>query len=172
MVATRLGPPDPAGRRTGARQFARVWLEELAVTANGLKVAIALSAGTARSIAHVGVLKALEEEGIGVDLIAGTSGGALIGALYAGGIGIRRLEEIACHARWRDFAGLVLPRMGFLSSEGIGRFLVRQIGDPDFSELMMPLGIVTTDLLSGEKVVITDTLPLPPEKQTRSKPVF
>jgi NTE family protein len=130
--------------------------EELHMTANGLKVGLALSAGTARTIAHVGVLKALEEEGITVDLLAGTSGGSLIGALYAGGVGVQRLEEIACRARWRDFAGLVIPRMGFLSSEGIARFLIRHIGDPDFSELMLPLGVVTADLLSGEKVVITE----------------
>jgi NTE family protein len=121
-----------------------------------LRIGLALSGGTARAIVHVGVLKALDEGGIRVDLLAGTSGGALVGALYAAGLPLPRLEEVARHVRWRDLAGIRLQPLGFFSSDGISRFLIRQIGDLAFRDLRRPLGVVATDLISGDKVVLRE----------------
>ncbi|MBI1819360.1 MAG: patatin-like phospholipase family protein, partial [Nitrospirae bacterium] len=66
------------------------------------RIGIALSGGAARCIAHIGVLEVLESEGIGIDLIAGTSGGAVVGALYAAGLSIHKMSEMALHLSWRE----------------------------------------------------------------------
>lgn len=121
-----------------------------------LRIGLALSGGTARTIVHVGVLKALEEAGVRVDFLAGTSGGALVGSLYAAGIPIPRLEELACRIRWRDLAGLTMPRVGLVSSEGIARFIERNVGAITFDQLRIPTWVVATDLMTGEKVVLRE----------------
>ena len=87
------------------------------------------------------------------DFAAGHSLGEW-GALYAAGTSVSRLEELAHSVRWRDLASLTLPRMGFLSSEGIARFVARQTGNITFPELCLPLAVVATDLLTGEKIVL------------------
>lgn len=119
-----------------------------------LRVGLALSGGTARTIVHVGVLKALEEAKVRIDLLAGTSGGALVGSLYAAGIAIPRLEELAGRIRWRDLAGLTMPRVGLVSSEGIARFMERNVGPVTFDQLRIPTWVVATDLMTGEKVIL------------------
>lgn len=119
-----------------------------------LRIGLALSGGMARSIVHVGVIKALEEAGLEVSVMAGTSGGALVGSLYAAGISVPRMMEIASKVRWRDLAGLSIPRIGLVSSEGIARFMRRHIGECTFDELAIPIRIIATDLLNGGKVVL------------------
>lgn len=123
---------------------------------DSLRLGLALSGGTARAIVHVGVLKALEEAGVRIDLLAGTSGGALVGSLYAAGIPIARLEELACRVRWRDLAGLTMPRVGLVSSEGIARFIERNTGPVTFDQLRIPTWVVATDLMTGEKVILRE----------------
>jgi NTE family protein len=117
---------------------------------------LALSGGTAKSVAHVGVLEALTEEGIPVDCIAGTSGGAIVGAIYAAGFGVDELREVARSLRWKDLARLTWPRLGLLNNSGIARFLTDLLGDLTFADLRIPLAIVGTDLLTGEKVVFRE----------------
>jgi NTE family protein len=114
---------------------------------------LALSGGTAKSVAHIGVLEALTEAGIRVDCIAGTSGGAIVGAIYAAGFTVEELRDVARALRWKDLARLTWPRLGLLNNSGIARFLTALLGDLTFAELRIPLAIVATDLLTGEKVV-------------------
>jgi predicted acylesterase/phospholipase RssA len=116
-------------------------------------VGLALSGGTAKSVAHIGVLAALDEAGIGVDCIAGTSGGALVGAIYAAGVTVNELKGVAAALRWKDLARITWPRLGLLNNAGIERFLTELLGDLTFEELRIPLAVVATDLLLGEKVV-------------------
>jgi len=116
-------------------------------------VGLALSGGTAKSLAHIGVLQALEEAGIGVDCLAGTSGGAIVGAVYAAGFGIADLTEIAHKLRWRHLARFTFPKLGLLNNSGVRSFLTELLGDVTFDDLRMPMAIVGTDFLSGEKVV-------------------
>lgn len=119
-------------------------------------VGLALSGGTAKSIAHVGVLEALTEAGIPIDYIAGTSGGAVVASVFAAGLGPKELKTIAGSLRWRDLARLTLPRMGLLNNSGVAKFLTELLGDKDFSQLHIPLAVVGTDLLTGEKVVFRE----------------
>ena len=81
------------------------------------KIGLAFGGGFARGIAHVGVLKVLEEERIPVDFIAGTSVGSFIGAMYCSGVSAKELEEIASLVRFKDFARYTLSRMGFVSND-------------------------------------------------------
>src|SRR5713226_8937153 len=67
-------------------------------------IGLALGGGFARGIAHIGVLKALEQENIPIGFVAGTSVGALIGAAYCGGMSPAELEQVASRVRFRDLA--------------------------------------------------------------------
>lgn len=119
-------------------------------------VGLALSGGTAKSVAHAGVIKALEEHGIEIDYLSGTSGGSLVAVLYAAGRSSEELITTATGMQWSKLAGLTLPKMGFLSSEKIRDFIISEIGDVDFDDLAIPTAVVATDLTSGEKVVMRE----------------
>ncbi len=86
-------------------------------------IGIALGGGFARGVAHVGVLKVLEEENIPISFIAGTSVGALIGAAYCSGVTIAELEQIAARVRFKHFASWTLSRYGFASNQRMIGFL-------------------------------------------------
>jgi NTE family protein len=119
------------------------------------RLGIALSGGTARTVAHIGVLKALERAGVRIDCIAGTSGGSLIGCMYAAGMSLQEMERRALKARWKDIAAVTVPRLGFLSSARIQHFVEQTIGDITFSELRRPFAVVATNLGNGHKRVFT-----------------
>lgn len=116
---------------------------------------LALSGGTARSIAHIGVLRVLEQEGLRPDLITATSGGSLIGVLYAAGLDHETMVHLATEVNWRKLARVRIPRLGLLSNQGIEQFVIDAIGDVDFADLKVPTHVVATDLLSGEKKVFS-----------------
>ncbi len=85
-----------------------------------LKVGIALGAGAARGgIANLGVLQVLQEEQIPIDVIAGTSAGAVVGSLYAAGTDLDMLARMAVELDWNDLASLTITRRGLVSSEKI-----------------------------------------------------
>ena len=118
-------------------------------------IGLALGGGFARGIAHVGVLKVLEEEGIPVRMIAGTSVGALIGAAYCSGVTIKELEEVAFKVRFTTFARWTLSRYGFASNDRMVSFLTRTLKVQTFEELRIPLGVTATDFNTGEGTVFT-----------------
>jgi len=118
-------------------------------------IGLALGGGFARGIAHVGVLKVLEEEGIPVRMIAGTSVGALIGAAYCSGVTIAELEEVAYKVRFTTFARWTLSRYGFASNDRMISFLTRTLKVQTFEELRIPLGVTATDFNTGEGTVFT-----------------
>ena len=121
------------------------------------KIGLALGGGAARGLAHIGVLEVLEKEGIPVDMIAGTSAGAAIGALYAQGKDVSQIKEVALNASWRRLVSLVdltLPRSGFIEGTRIKNLLKSIIGDIKFSDLKIPLACVAADRRTCEEVVI------------------
>ena len=113
-------------------------------------IGVALGGGFARGIAHVGVLKVLEEAGIAVRLIAGTSVGALIGAAYCSGLSIAELEEVAYKVRFTTFARWTLSRFGFATNDRMTAFLTRTLKAKTFEDLRIPLGITATEFSTGE----------------------
>jgi NTE family protein len=116
-------------------------------------IGVALGGGFARGIAHIGVLKVLEQEGIPIRAVTGTSVGALIGACYCSGLSIAELEEVAHSVRFTTFARWTLSRYGFASNDRMVSFLERTLKVKTFEELRIPLGVTATDFNTGEGVV-------------------
>ncbi len=116
-------------------------------------IGLALGGGFARGLAHIGVLKVLEEEKIPINFIAGTSVGALIGAVYASGVCPKEMEEFAGLIRFRDFARWTVSRLGFASNDRMAGMLQRCLKVKTFEELRVPLAVIATDFVTGEAVV-------------------
>jgi NTE family protein len=116
-------------------------------------IGVALGGGFARGMAHIGVLKVLEQEGIPVRIVAGTSVGALIGAAYCSGLSIEELEKVAQAVRFTTFARWTVSRFGFASNDRMVSFLTRTLKFKTFEELRIPLGVTATDFNTGEGVV-------------------
>jgi NTE family protein len=116
-------------------------------------IGVALGGGFARGMAHVGVLKVLEEEGIPIRIVAGTSVGALIGAAYCSGVSVEELEKLARSVRFTTFARWTVSRYGFASNDRMVSFLTRTLKVKTFEELRIPLGVTATDFNSGEGIV-------------------
>lgn len=119
------------------------------------KIGLALGGGFARGLAHVGVLKVFEEEGIPIDFIAGTSVGSVVAASYASGISAKELSEIAALVRFKDFSRWTVSRFGLFSNDKMGLFLNKVLRCKTFEELRIPLAIAATDILTGEPAVFT-----------------
>jgi NTE family protein len=123
------------------------------------KVGLALGGGAARGLAHIGVLEVLEREGIPIDLVAGTSAGAIVGALHASGISAADIREKVLAFDWgqrRRLVDISLPRTGFIAGERITREVVKMMGgDLRFSDLDKPFACVACDLITGEEAVMT-----------------
>src|SRR5947209_11049881 len=114
------------------------------------RVGLALSGGAARGIAHVGVLRALIENNIPIDAIAGASAGALVGGSYAAGLSIDDLEKMAHEFRWRRTARLSFSRLGLQSNARMEKFLRANLPVTRFEELKIPFAAMVTDLRKGE----------------------
>ncbi len=123
------------------------------VTSRTPAIGVALGGGFARGIAHVGALKVLEQEGIPISIVAGTSVGALIGAAYCSGVTLQELEDMAASIRFSNFARWTLSRCGFASNDRMISFLTRILKVKTFEELRIPLGVTATDFNTGEGVV-------------------
>jgi NTE family protein len=126
----------------------------LVLNRSKVKVGLALGGGSARGFAHIGVLKVLENAGIPVDLVAGTSMGAVIGAFYCSGIGLRMLERLAGHIQRSHWMDWTFPRMGLAAGDKMEQLLLMLTRSKTFADLDKPFAVVTTDLVRGEKVVI------------------
>ncbi len=118
-------------------------------------VGLALSGGATLGAAHVGVLRALQEAEVGIDRLAGTSIGAVAATLYAFGTPIDDIEEIALDMTWLSISSFRPSRLGLLDNHRLGDVLADAIGHPDFEDAPIPLGVVATDIGSGERVVFT-----------------
>ncbi len=117
------------------------------------KIALALGGGAARGFAHVGVIKALEAHGIVPDMVVGTSAGALVGALYAGGYSGFDLQRAALQMDDTLIADWSLPDRGFIKGEALQNFVNRAVQNRTLEKLNKPFAAVVTDLQSGEMVV-------------------
>jgi NTE family protein len=116
-------------------------------------IGLALGGGFARGMAHIGVLKVLEEERIPVRIVAGTSVGALIGAVYCSGLPVEELEKVAHSCRFTTFARWTVSRYGFASNDRMVSFLTRVLKVKTFEDLRIPLGVIATDFNTGKGVV-------------------
>lgn len=122
------------------------------------KVGLALGSGSARGWSHIGVIRALEEAGVTVDYIAGTSIGALVGAVYASGR-IDLLEDAVQQFSRKIILSLsdpVLPKSGLIDGVKIADFIHKYVLDEPIERLPLPLAIIATDLNTGDEVVLKE----------------
>ena len=121
------------------------------------KIGLALGSGGSRGLAHIGVIKALEENNIPIDFIAGSSIGAMVGGFYAAGLSIKEIEEIALSTNWRRvFSVLFDPHLkqGLIGGEKLKTFIENYINGKKFEDCKVPFVTVATDLKTGEVVVL------------------
>lgn len=117
------------------------------------RIGLALGSGGARGFAHLGVIKVLKDEGIPIHLIAGSSMGALVGSFYGAGIDMDRLYKLSTAFKRKYFLDFTVPKMGFIAGKKVKEFIKVFTHGKNIEDLTIPLGIVATDLLTGEKVV-------------------
>jgi NTE family protein len=121
------------------------------------KVGLALSGGSARALAHVGVLEVLERENIPIDMIAGTSGGAIVGALYARSLEVASLKQHALDLAWTKVFPMLdisLSKTGLIKGNKIQDVLASYLGgNIEFKDLKIPFACVASDIDTGEEVV-------------------
>lgn len=123
---------------------------------NRPKIGLALSSGAARGLAHIGIFKVFEEENIPVDYIAGSSIGALIGALYSVGLPSKVLEGLAFSLGRKHMFDWQLSRLGVISGKKIEDILNLLTKGQNFADIKIPLAIVATDINEGSLVVIKE----------------
>ncbi|MBQ0945170.1 patatin-like phospholipase family protein [Ideonella sp. 4Y16] len=119
------------------------------------RLALALGGGSARGFAHIGVARALEQAGIAADLVVGTSAGALVGAFLAAGWSAAQMEAFALQVREADVADFASAgRRGMLAGEALARIVAERLRGAQIEQLRTPFAAVTTDLRSGELVLL------------------
>ena len=116
------------------------------------RVGLALGGGLVRGLAHIGVLAVLEEAGIPIDFVAGTSVGSLIGAAFCAGWKAETIHRRALQFRWRHIIRPTWPWRGLLSFDRMSRRMVEEFGDLRFEDLRIPFTVVATDINHGVKV--------------------
>jgi NTE family protein len=124
-------------------------------SAQRLRVGLALAGGFARGIAHIGVLRALKNAGIPIDVVAGTSVGALIGACYCADVPLDDMQHIGTTTTFADFGRWTPSWLGLATNQRMERYLERFTPVKTFEELSTPLAIAATDINAGVTVYYT-----------------
>lgn len=120
-------------------------------------VGLVLGSGSARGMAHIGVLQVFQEENIPVDLVVGCSAGAITGALYASGVDLYMVEKLLdTYPVMKQLLDISLPRAGFVKGDKVLDFLRLLTKDQCFEALPLPLAVTATDLEKGKQVVFTE----------------
>ena len=119
------------------------------------RMGLALGGGAARGFAHVGVVQVLEEAGIRPDLVVGTSAGSLVASLYASGKTGTQMQQVADTMEEAAFTDWTLPifSRGVLRGDALARYVNAQVANRPIELMPLPLGVVATDLNSGEAVL-------------------
>lgn len=119
------------------------------------KIGLALGSGGARGFAHLGVIKVLKEEGIPIDFISGSSMGAMIACFFGAGLDMDRLYKISSAFKRKYYLDFTVPKMGFIAGKRVKDLIRIFTHGKNIEDLDIPIGVVATDLMSGEKVVFT-----------------
>lgn len=121
------------------------------------RIGVALGGGFARGIAHVGALRVFERGGIAIHSIAGVSAGSIVAAAFASGAAAEEIGRAGASMKFADVARWRPGRMGLLRSECMERFLKGLLKCRRFEEMTIPLGVVATDLMTGQPVEFRDS---------------
>src|SRR5258708_24894501 len=118
----------------------------------GIRIGLALGGGFARGIAHVGVLKVLEQHHIPIHCITGVSAGSIVAAAYASGATLDEITRAGCSMRFSDVGRWNPGRLGLVGSKRMNRFLERLLKTYRFETRRLPLGVLATALATGKSV--------------------
>ena len=172
-------PGDPATEKV---TFAKEWLrgatdrvQALALgdprpTGDRPRVGLALAGGFARGIAHIGVIRALRNAGVPIDCVAGTSVGALIGAVYCAGVPLNDMQRIASLTTFADFGRWTPSWLGLATNQRMEKYLARMTEATTFEELKIPLTISATDINAGVTIYYSSGKIAPPLRASCAYP--
>ncbi|MEA3494237.1 MAG: patatin-like phospholipase family protein [Candidatus Margulisiibacteriota bacterium] len=118
------------------------------------RIGLVLGGGVSHGVAHIGVLKVIERYKIPIDYIAATSSGAIVGALYAAGLEMHLIEELALHLHWRNLVKISILQKGMLTTRGVHDRLVEYLGDKEFKDLKTPFAVAATCLKQAEVCIL------------------
>ena len=121
-----------------------------------LKIGLALGGGAFRGLAHIGVLQVMEEYGVPIHMIAGTSMGALVGGVYCSGMNMHLVERYVYTIEERDLIDMTIPRTGFIAGQRIELLIKTLTGNRSFQDLKIPFAAVAADVEKGQPVVLTE----------------
>lgn len=124
-----------------------------------MKIGLALGCGGARALSHIGVIKILEEYGINIDILAGTSMAAIIGSHYAATRDIDSIEEQALHSDWKKLMSVCTDfsfRHSFFRGTKLKRLIRENVKNLDFKQLQIPFAAVATNIHNGQTVVLNE----------------
>lgn len=142
-----------------ASEYARA-IRRIARQIGQVMVGLALGCGAASGLAHLGVIKVLERENIPIDIVSGSSIGAMIGAFWASGLSAQQIEEAIIKNRVKlsgyNITDFIFPKLGLMRPKRIEWFLKEVMGDKTFYDIRFPLKIMSTDVRTREEVAIED----------------
>ena len=149
LVAALAGCAGPGGPAPVSPEVAP------ALSKRAPRIGLALGGGAAKGFAHVGVIAVLEEAGLRPDYVVGTSAGSLVAALYASGKSSAELQKTAMSMEEAAITDWMLPLVGrgVFRGEALGRFVNESVGGRLIEDMRIPLGVVATDLGSGQAVL-------------------
>ena len=134
------------------------------------RIGLALSGGFARGIAHIGVLRILREAGIPIDVVAGTSVGALIGTAFCAGTSLEEMQSIGATTTFADFGRWTPSWLGLATNQRLEKFLARFTQVKTFEDMSTPLAIAATDINAGVSVFYTRGPVAPPLRASCAYP--
>jgi NTE family protein len=156
--------------RSARERFRTFAYGEEAKASERPRVGLALAGGFARGIAHIGVLQVLQEAGIPVDCIAGTSVGALIGTAYCAGATLDAMQELGSATSFTDFGRWTPSWLGLATNQRMEKYLARLTPAKTFEELKIPMAISTTDINAGLTVYYSSGPIVPPLRASCAYP--
>jgi NTE family protein len=130
-----------------------VTIPELVIPPPPIKIALVLGGGAARGFAHIGVIKALEAQGIVPDIIVGTSAGSVVGALYAAGYSGFELQQLSMQMDESQVSDWSIPNRGVIKGEALQEFINNAVKQRSLEKMKKTFAVVATDLRSGEMIV-------------------
>jgi NTE family protein len=135
------------------------------------KIGLALSGGATLGAAHIGVLQVLEREGIKPEIVAGTSAGSLIGAMYAAGVPLNELSDLFFSMKWPTLIRPSLTKpLALFDISPMDEVIKKVIGDVNFEDLKIPFACIVCDLMTGERIVMNQGPVAPAIRASSSVP--